>query len=1093
MQVASKTADLTEQHLVKNFFYTVRVIFDPNLEKVRFICANEFSCRSFVPYCTKFFAVVKQLFEKQDLGFSVEVVSSAELKVLFKNNLLADPYEILSIDIEAQEDECIYPNEDLLRAEVSSCEDAIHNHEIVLGESDLSSQDDLGSDDAACFDQFDNYACDGVSANPMSTAQAVAQDAPCSLDNVVSSSLSVDPINAIDGQFNDHQCVPNSDLSHTANLQASEPQDLVDDSQLLLEEPQALVPYEQLAEEVLLDEQFETLVVQGLVEEPEFVHYDVPVDISYVPQEHSDDGACDLAKEEIVEFNSFMEQQDDCFDELLAQHESNSFFGSFEQNDDCSLSSGTSSGEPCDLDGVNDLVPEANTSSPSSKVSFKALDEILPLMQGSDCLEEDDGCAFEEECYFPHYYSRPDFEYEGTSDWDEEPVYQKAAKSDECAQINSVDSLDETQGILAGLSFDEDDEFAFAPIEPSNEPCEDSIALSSEINDAHEALETFAPVTTQDDEVLASVAPSCALEEQEQALQVQATQAPATSVQNTDFAQAPASAQGQTFNHSFASMHVQAPSRACTPLPYDESDPLAVMLAQAMAPYYESAKAEQQSKAQNQSNDAVSANPWVNAQPVEQPQSMAATYVEPAPVAMQPQVTAPVPYAPQVESVALQGVELKLPVQPSFMQANVSSSHDIATNNGPIFVEGGIVCKAQLEHPELNFLPEIPLPGEMLEMQKLKEQENITDYVPQSTIDARFKGKLLNSIVIGENKQLYQAIMSFLREDSKCNTMYLSGAPGSGKSHTACALYNEITLSWPQCKVLCFNANSFVNKYTKLCYDLKNNRHSDLFNRFCEYFKDFDVLIIDEFERFHTAQGSKLTINTILNEYLALPNKRLIILSRDEPGQIKNQYEHGSRFVSCTETGVRFTLKVPSYQTKCEIVKLKSAELELNLSDYLTSWVAANAGSEVRNIESALFTIKSVMAANPQVSDQELLESLSSYDTQAHRPLDVTLIQEMVAKELNVTVADMCSSKKKQVISQARSIAMYCCSLELKISLHEIGRRFKKDHSSVHEALKRVTKALNNGGELKQLFERVNDVFNAAGYHLGQGKSPGQI
>ena len=85
---------------------------------------------------------------------------------------------------------------------------------------------------------------------------------------------------------------------------------------------------------------------------------------------------------------------------------------------------------------------------------------------------------------------------------------------------------------------------------------------------------------------------------------------------------------------------------------------------------------------------------------------------------------------------------------------------------------------------------------------------------------------------------------------------------------------------------------------------------------------------------------------------------------------------------------------------------------------------------------------------------------------------------DIAAKELNVTVKDILSSRKKKPVSIARSLAMTVIRevFEGKYSLNDIGRAFNKDHSSVHEAVSRTKKRIISDTFMHEKYRNIMQV-----------------
>lgn len=87
-------------------------------------------------------------------------------------------------------------------------------------------------------------------------------------------------------------------------------------------------------------------------------------------------------------------------------------------------------------------------------------------------------------------------------------------------------------------------------------------------------------------------------------------------------------------------------------------------------------------------------------------------------------------------------------------------------------------------------------------------------------------------------------------------------------------------------------------------------------------------------------------------------------------------------------------------------------------------------------------------------------------------PLETII--SFVTDEFKVTFEDLCSSCKKQSVSLPRAVA---CSLARdyipSLSLNDLARVFKKDHSSIYEAIVRTRARLMGDYDLKVRIQRI--------------------
>lgn len=81
-------------------------------------------------------------------------------------------------------------------------------------------------------------------------------------------------------------------------------------------------------------------------------------------------------------------------------------------------------------------------------------------------------------------------------------------------------------------------------------------------------------------------------------------------------------------------------------------------------------------------------------------------------------------------------------------------------------------------------------------------------------------------------------------------------------------------------------------------------------------------------------------------------------------------------------------------------------------------------------------------------------QTTSRLNAQALRPMARIINSVSIASK--VSIDDILGKQRTKDIAKARIIAMALCRLHTKASLHQIGRVFRRDHTCVLNAVKRV-------------------------------------
>ena len=95
----------------------------------------------------------------------------------------------------------------------------------------------------------------------------------------------------------------------------------------------------------------------------------------------------------------------------------------------------------------------------------------------------------------------------------------------------------------------------------------------------------------------------------------------------------------------------------------------------------------------------------------------------------------------------------------------------------------------------------------------------------------------------------------------------------------------------------------------------------------------------------------------------------------------------------------------------------------------------------------------------------------------ASRPIRARQIQLIVAADYSVTLNDLLSKRRSQVLVKPRQIAMWFCKEMTLMSYPEIGRRFLRDHTTVLHGVRKIQSRVDRepafAGRLSALRQRI--------------------
>lgn len=335
-----------------------------------------------------------------------------------------------------------------------------------------------------------------------------------------------------------------------------------------------------------------------------------------------------------------------------------------------------------------------------------------------------------------------------------------------------------------------------------------------------------------------------------------------------------------------------------------------------------------------------------------------------------------------------------------------------------------------------------------------KAEQLLLPYNPVSLIGKKLSPKYtFEDFVVGKcNELAYSVCYQIVEKKLKGYLVYLYGNFGLGKTHLTQAVGNSF-FSKGFNKVYYLTAQDFLNymiKYLK----------SGMLEIFKEKFKEHcEILLLDGI---HFLAGKEYTQNELiyLLDYF-LDNNKTVIFTSLKPPQELQKMESG--LCSRLSSGLIIKLNSPDFITRKKIIKHKAKKLGYNFPYEVVEYLAYNLKGDIRQIESAVLGLvaRASVLREPVslILAKELISELGIKEGTAHM---VNLIIESTCRFLGVSKEDIFSSSRKQNISLARQIIMYILRRKVKKSLKEIGKLFKKEHSTVIYNIKALEKKLQD-------------------------------
>ena len=354
--------------------------------------------------------------------------------------------------------------------------------------------------------------------------------------------------------------------------------------------------------------------------------------------------------------------------------------------------------------------------------------------------------------------------------------------------------------------------------------------------------------------------------------------------------------------------------------------------------------------------------------------------------------------------------------------------------------------------------PAIDFGETQLEFQEFKANKE-TGLNPKYTFE---------NFVIGPFNELPQAAAWAITQNPGFvyNPLFIYGGVGLGKTHLLQAIGNEIAKKSPQKKIKYASSE----KFTSGIVDSIKNRTVEKFKSF---YKDIDILIIDDIQ---FLAGKEKTQEEFFHIFNSLYEKnKQIILSSDRPPKAIPALEE--RLRSRFEGGMIADIGLPDFETRMAILKTKSYEKKVALSEDILEYVAFNIQTNIRELEGTLNRLIAYQEINNQTPSLETAKALLKNVIFSPKKI---ITPEKIIKEVSLFYdlkeKDILTNSRKKEIVKPRQIAMYILREELKSSFPFIGRKFGgKDHTTAIHSYNKISKEIKMNEGLAEEISLIKD------------------
>jgi chromosomal replication initiator protein len=251
---------------------------------------------------------------------------------------------------------------------------------------------------------------------------------------------------------------------------------------------------------------------------------------------------------------------------------------------------------------------------------------------------------------------------------------------------------------------------------------------------------------------------------------------------------------------------------------------------------------------------------------------------------------------------------------------------------------------------------------------------------------------------------------------------------------------------------------------------------------FKECLRSIDVLVIDDLQ-FLQGKSTQAEFCHTLNALI--DSGRQVVIAADRPPSDLESLEERVR--SRLAGGLVVEMASLGEELRLEILRSRMAVAKQHHPDFdvpppVLAYIAKVVTHNGRDLEGALNKLlaHSKLTGNPITLEMAEREIRDLIRPQEPKRVKIEDIQRVVARQYNVSRADLLSSRRTANVVRPRQVAMYLAKLLTLRSLPEIGRRFGgRDHTTVLHAVRKIENLVTTdsvlAGEIELLKRQLQE------------------
>lgn len=325
------------------------------------------------------------------------------------------------------------------------------------------------------------------------------------------------------------------------------------------------------------------------------------------------------------------------------------------------------------------------------------------------------------------------------------------------------------------------------------------------------------------------------------------------------------------------------------------------------------------------------------------------------------------------------------------------------------------------------------------------------------------------NFVVGEsNRTAYRAARAVSEpgvSGSPFNPLLIYGDAGLGKTHLLQSIGRRALEAHPRLRMFHTKGEAFTRHVVRVI-------RSDRLYRFRDQCDELELLLVDDIEfiagldRF--SRSTKEFFHVL--DSMAAKGRQIVVTAKAHPNEIENL---DSRVRSRLEAGLTTCLQAPDPATSIELVRRSAERLGLALPAGAAERIGARYNRDGREIAGVLKQLVARQEDSGRVTTETVDRVLCGLPFRRPEPPSIQRIIVATASAFGVPPLRLRDRHRTQDVVLARHAAIFLARQLTGASQVEIGKAFRRDHSTVRYALKRVKHQRKRDAGLDELIRRL--------------------